>query len=243
MGFSGGGSNVLLPHTHDGTVSQDGGPLDFNNVTQSQSSAGQVFYSDGAHLQQLAYPGVPAGETLTAVAASTAPAWVAGAAATPLYVLVGSTTLGGAASTIDVTFAAVDQVDISKIVAVFNGSKTVSNASVFMTVNSLASNFDGGLIEQDSADPFGYGFSGNSRWTVHGNSAGDELFINVSMVCNAVTEHIQAQIHSVSETRTTITRGYNSTAAQTSFTQVEFETSTGNISAGSRLDVYKILLA
>jgi hypothetical protein len=54
MGFSGGGSNVLLPHTHDGTVSQDGGALDFNNVTQSQSSAGQVFYSDGAHLQQLA---------------------------------------------------------------------------------------------------------------------------------------------------------------------------------------------
>jgi len=34
MGFSGGGSNVLLPHTHDGTVAQDGGPLDFNNITQ-----------------------------------------------------------------------------------------------------------------------------------------------------------------------------------------------------------------
>jgi hypothetical protein len=243
MGFSGGGSNVLLPHTHDGTVSQDGGPLDFNNITQSQSAAGEVFYSDGAHLQQLAYPGVPAGETLTAVAASTAPAWVAGAGATPLYVLVGSTTLGGAASSIDVTFAAVDQVDISKIVAVFNGSKTEPNASLFMKVNSLGSNYDGGLIEQDSADPFGYGFTSNTRWTVHGNSAGDEFLINVYMTCNAVTDKIQAQIHSVSETRTTITRGYNDTAAQTSFTKVEFEPNTGNISAGSRLDVYKILLA
>ena len=80
MGFSGGGSNVLLPHTHDGTVSQDGGPLNFNNITQSQSSAGQVFYSDGVHLQQLAYPGVPAGETLTAAAASTAPSWGAAGA-------------------------------------------------------------------------------------------------------------------------------------------------------------------
>ena len=78
MGFSGGGSNVLLPHTHDGTVSQDGGPLNFNNITQSQSLAGMVFFSDGTHLQQLAYPGVPAGETLTAVAASTSPSWVAG---------------------------------------------------------------------------------------------------------------------------------------------------------------------
>ena len=44
MGFSGGGSNVLLPHQHDGTVSQDGGPLNFNNITQSQSAAGEVFF-------------------------------------------------------------------------------------------------------------------------------------------------------------------------------------------------------
>jgi len=35
VGFSGGGSNVLLPHKHDGTVAQDGGPLDFDNVTQA----------------------------------------------------------------------------------------------------------------------------------------------------------------------------------------------------------------
>ena len=53
MGFSGGGSNQTLPHTHDGTVSQDGGPLDFGNVTQSQSASGEIFFSDGVHLQQL----------------------------------------------------------------------------------------------------------------------------------------------------------------------------------------------
>ena len=80
MGFSGGGSNVLLPHSHDGRVVQDGGPLDFNSITQSQSLAGQVFYSDGVALQQLAYPGVPAGEILTAAAASTAAAAAASAA-------------------------------------------------------------------------------------------------------------------------------------------------------------------
>ena len=79
MGFSGGGSNILKPHTHNGLTVQDGGALDFNNITQSKSSAGQVFYSDGAHLQQLAYPGVPAGETLTAAALSTSPSWAAAA--------------------------------------------------------------------------------------------------------------------------------------------------------------------
>ena len=74
MGFSGGGSQ-LRAHTHDGTVALDGGALDFDNITQSQSSAGMVFYSDGTHLQQLAYPGTPAGETLVAAPASSAPTW------------------------------------------------------------------------------------------------------------------------------------------------------------------------
>jgi hypothetical protein len=78
MGFSGGGSNILKSHTHNGLTVQDGGSLNFNDITQSQSSAGMVFFSDGTHLQQLAYPGVPAGETLTAAAASTAPSWAAG---------------------------------------------------------------------------------------------------------------------------------------------------------------------
>jgi len=80
MGFSGGGSNILKSHTHNGLTVQDGGALDFDDITQSQSSAGMVFYSDGTHLQQLAYPGSPAGETLTAAAASTAPTWATGGA-------------------------------------------------------------------------------------------------------------------------------------------------------------------
>ena len=79
MGFSGGGSNILKAHTHNGLTVQDGGALDFDNITQSQSLAGMVFFSDGTHLQQLAYPGVPAGQTLTAAALSTSPSWVAAA--------------------------------------------------------------------------------------------------------------------------------------------------------------------
>ena len=53
MGFSGGGSNVLKPHKHDGTVAQDGGPLDFDNITQADLTAGDVVFSDGVHLQRL----------------------------------------------------------------------------------------------------------------------------------------------------------------------------------------------
>ena len=53
MGFSGGGSNILKAHTHDGTVLQDGGALDFDNATQGSMSAGSITQSDGAHLQEL----------------------------------------------------------------------------------------------------------------------------------------------------------------------------------------------
>ncbi len=53
MGFSGGGGGQLLNHTHDGTIAFNGGPLDMQNVTQGNLSAGSITYSDGAHLQEL----------------------------------------------------------------------------------------------------------------------------------------------------------------------------------------------
>jgi len=112
MGFSGGGSNVLLPHTHDGRVSQDGGPLNFNNITQSSSAAGEVFYSDGTALQQLAYPGVPAGEILTAPALSTAPSWVSAAPASTVWTEIADVTNGGVANLDSGVFAHYDQLQM-----------------------------------------------------------------------------------------------------------------------------------
>lgn len=53
MAFSGGGSNILKPHTHNSLVTQDGGNLDFKNVTQGDMSAGSLTQSDGTHLQEL----------------------------------------------------------------------------------------------------------------------------------------------------------------------------------------------
>ena len=77
MPFSGGGGGQLTAHVHDNTPLQ-GGPLNFNNTTIGGMAAGDITFSDGAALQTLTYPAIPAGETLTAVALSTAPSWVAG---------------------------------------------------------------------------------------------------------------------------------------------------------------------
>ena len=76
MPFSGGGGGQLTAHVHDNTPLQ-GGPLSFNGTTIGGMNAGDITFSDGLALQTLTYPAVPAGESLTAVAASTAPAWVA----------------------------------------------------------------------------------------------------------------------------------------------------------------------
>ena len=77
MGFAGGGSGALPAHQHN-NVPLSGGPLDFSNVTVGSLAAGSVVYSDGAALQELVKPAVPAGEVLSYPALATSPSWVAG---------------------------------------------------------------------------------------------------------------------------------------------------------------------
>ena len=73
MGFSGGGANILKPHTHNSLTLQDGGKLDFKNITQSSMSASSMTYSDGTHLQELAIGS--AGDTLAVTGG--VPTWTA----------------------------------------------------------------------------------------------------------------------------------------------------------------------
>jgi len=80
MGFGGGGSSSLPNHQHS-NVPLTGGPLDLSNVTVGSLAAGSVVYSNGAALQELVKPAVPAGETLTFAPAATQPSWAAGGAA------------------------------------------------------------------------------------------------------------------------------------------------------------------
>ena len=243
MGFSGGGSNVLLPHTHDGTVSQDGGPLNFNNITQSQSAAGEVFYSDGAHLQQLAYPGVPANQTLVAAPASTAPSWGA-AASGALTELIDSVTLGAPAAIITSSFAAVAQSTVSKFFVVFNTEKTVSNSVVRMTINGINSaTYDSNRI---LANASGTGVqqsvnqAGANDWRFISNNHGDEIIAFFNIACNSVSGHVQMSCNAGTEDIWCNTYGSNSTAAQTSLSEVSINTDSGNFDTNTRLDVYKI---
>ena len=142
MGFSGGGSNVLLPHTHDGTVAQDGGPLDFDNVTQADLTAGDVIFSNGVHLQRLAI-GSPA-QQIQVNAGATAPEYFTPAAASATWTeLVNQTNVGSA--NIDV-----DWVGTYKILKMFFYGAPSSSAKTGMIFNdddsvNYASTGDGNL--------------------------------------------------------------------------------------------------
>ena len=75
MGFSGGGSSQTKPHTHDSLIVNDGGSLNFDNVTQGSLTSGDITYSDGTHLQRLAIGG--AGDSLVVDGAGNFPEWAA----------------------------------------------------------------------------------------------------------------------------------------------------------------------
>jgi len=47
LGFSGGAAGQTKPHTHDSLIVNDGGSLNFDNVTQGSLTAGDITFSDG----------------------------------------------------------------------------------------------------------------------------------------------------------------------------------------------------
>ena len=81
MPFGGGGGGALTNHKHN-NVPLQGGPLDFVNDTIASMNQGSITFSDGAALQELIKPAVPAGEVLTFAPLATAPSWGSAGGAT-----------------------------------------------------------------------------------------------------------------------------------------------------------------
>jgi len=246
MGFSGGGSNVLLPHTHDGRVAQDGGPLNFSNITQSQSAAGEVFYSDGVALQQLAYPGVPAGETLTAAAASTAPSWQAGAVVTQAVEKIASTVLPGGGSTITCSFTPVDQVDCAKFYGVLNATKPGASNIFHMYINGITTStyqYQWQEVEGAGTRTNGYS-SGTSELQVVHNWSSLSNVVTFDVVLNADTELIQYSTLGMGNSDYKTCVGINTTVAQTALSEIRFDCDnpSGSMGAGTTLSVYRVNL-
>jgi hypothetical protein len=243
MGFSGGGSNVLKAHTHDGTVAQDGGALDFNNITQSQSSAGDVFYSDGVHLQQLTYPAVPAGETLTAAAASSAPSWTA-AAGGAIYEKVGSFTTT-ASTTLNCDITDITGTDIAGLYMVFNGRWNTGDLKIKFNGTSSTGHSTNGLRMEGNGNLFGYyetdtnGFLLCPSVTTAGSKGTFQIFANLNRLDSLSSFNCQWSGNGTN-VESWIGSGYLSDTNVTTITEVNLFKSSGNFDAGCTLDIYKI---
>lgn len=195
MGFSGGGSNVLLPHTHDGTVTQDGGPLNFNNITQSQSASGQIFYSDGVHLQQLS-PGAPNDELR--VSAGNLPEWHTPAAGGSTWDIIYNSGVTGGAGPINTgTFSAPDRwLKICGYCA--SVANTVSGITCNQTAGALeyALQFERNFVTRGTANAEG------SLWYLSGVTSSEFMYFETDIYNGSAAGDKLAHTRTVANTTT-----------------------------------------
>lgn len=180
MPFSGGGGGALTNHVHDSTPLQ-GGPLSFNGTTIGGMSAGDITYSDGAALQTLTYPAVPAGETLQAVALSTAPSWAAAAPAASTFEFVASQTLAVSATEIDITFPSISGDDISQLMCVYVGGFD-ANSEAHLQINGINSGYyTFGTHSNNGISPNGVVYAANQvHWVLTSNLSGGDFRMGTS---------------------------------------------------------------
>jgi len=228
MGFGGGGGGALPNHEHT-NIALDGGPLDFNNTTVGSMNSGDLTFSDGAALQTLTYPAVPAGETLTAVALSTAPTWSAAAGGSNYEFLGSSTIVAG--SPLTVSFTAVANPDY--LACVFAG-QPASGQAVDYQVNGLNLNYNNQGTYFIGGGNNNQNISGVDRFAGISSSitgSGNDGVLYFKVFTNPLSGTIFTQSESyTSSNGYTIYGGFNSTAAQTDITSI---TCLGNAFSGT----------
>ena len=244
MPFNGGGGGQLPPHKHT-NIANDGSPLDFGNVTVGSMNAGDITFSDGAALQTLAYPGVPAGETLTAAALSTSPAWVAAGGGAALE-KIDSDVLLGPATTIGLSFPAVAQSGVSKFYGVLNGKKDNNGNVIHLEINGITTATYTYNYQEFSSGAVVTGQQVNTtelqvvrNW---GETLGQTVFFEI--VLNSVTDIIQYSTLGTADDNYKTCVGTNSTAGQSSLDEIKFLclNPADNFATGTTLSLYKVNL-
>jgi len=242
MGFSGGGSNILKPHTHDSTILQDGGNLDFKNITQSDMSAGSTTYSNGVHLQELAIGG--AGQQLVVNAGATAPEWST-EHAQGTWQLIETFKSPGASSTYTFSFAALDPNDISALVLVYAMAADAA-LNLQLVVENITNN-ETNYIRIDSAAVTALQLTAQTQQQICSST----LLSGATTTANGLVYIQQPLAGTTRPTITFQTCSQNTGAVESggglcvgtpaSFTDIEIKTSASTWSTNSIFSLYKIL--
>jgi hypothetical protein len=216
MPFSGGGGGQLTNHVHDNTPLQ-GGPLNFNNTTIGGMNSGDLTFSDGAALQQLA---ISAPNDQLRVSAGNIPEWFTPAAAGSNYeFLAGASIVAG--TSLPVTFTEVQPPDY--VVAVFEGTVTVGQGndidinSDTVAVYSQIGSYQIGTTQTNLST------LNQVRWNGCISSiAGSGFTVRVELHTNAQTSETHAFIDGFSDMQGRSSLRGKSTTASTGITEVRF---------------------
>ena len=247
MGFSGGGSNILKPHTHSAAILQDGGNLDFDNVTQGDLAAGDIVYSNGVAMQKLAI-GSPA-QNLRVNGAGTAPEYYTTAADVgSLELILSDTSIGGLSVWTSPAFSANMKTTYSELILVANFywlSPYTEFGSVAYFLNGITTGYN---------DSFGYYYDGSANTNVVkatttraycsgaelGLSSGEGLHIETTMAQNdATTNTVNFHSYSTSSSGTSLVLDtFLDIGATDIISEIKIQASLAGWATGSNISLY-----
>lgn len=239
MGFSGGGAGQTKPHTHDSLVVNDGGSLNFDNVTQGSLTAGDITYSDGTHLQRLPL-GNPA-DQLVVNGGATSPEWTT--ASGSVYQFVGTTTAlvttPAGNDGLHLAFTAIDMTAVTELVAVVTAKRDV-NSTGFLW-NSQTSGYSyGGSVTNNAGTGTAFGNASGSLFEIGHWASGTYQNFTVHFVLNEGENKTACYGVGGGSGGGAFAGGQNSNV-DTEIDSVSFVESGRNMPAGNhRLTVYKV---
>jgi len=166
MGFGGGGGAQLTNHVHDNTPLQ-GGPLNFNNTTIGGMNSGDLTYSDGVALQQLA---IGAPNDQIRVSAGNIPEYFTPAAASATWTELAAVSVTNSALSSG-TITAMTQLDV------WIKSANTASQNTAMTFNNTASSYNNNQwVDSTLATA-----AGTSEIPIYGGNTSNETFIHMSI--------------------------------------------------------------
>lgn len=243
MGFSGGGSNVLKNHQHNGLTVQDGGSLNMDNVTQGSLTSGDIVYSDGIHLQRL-----PIGTTADqlVVSGSNLPSWSAAGAA-GYFQLVSKTVLPADASEIDISLSpAISTDDVSCLMIFLVGAEDTDD-DIFLEVNSNNSSYYTSGIQIMGGSATYTNDNSISAFRVSDIGNRNSISLQVRLACGssdlpgAANKRFTFTCNSADDADSSyFAGGHQSVNSNSEFNNIRFWLTSNNFKEGTTVTIYKV---
>ena len=159
--------------------------------------------------------------------------------------LISHNVLGADASSIDVSFTSINQDDISELYAVYRG-ESASNTTLQVQINGLtASNYDSSSCYFVDTSQIGTGSTSASSWQIVGNSNDNNYQFQMHFTIGdsglpSNGNHPTMRASGAGSAHRVFLAGGAYSGDASAYTQLTIFAGTGNLLAGSSLDIFKV---